>query len=165
MEERTIKIKVISLRLKDTFHLLWFLVLTSLISNLILRMTSPWLKCSCVCLLRGPLQMTPCVRFLQEPGFHRPLLLWIQKQEFGDRTEKATSCASQLVYDISVSSLHTRPLPAAGTNAHTLRRASNTLRIVSLVLSYGELICNIMFWLTYLCSVIEVFNIWFSSSR
>ncbi|TNN21786.1 hypothetical protein EYF80_068102 [Liparis tanakae] len=64
--------------------------------------------------------MTPCVRFLQEPGFHRPLLLWIQKQEFGDSTEKATSCASQLVYDISVSPLHTRPLPA---DTHTHRRS------------------------------------------
>lgn len=47
--------------------------------------------------LRGCLQMTPCVRFLQEPGFHRPVLLWIQKQELGERTEKATSCVSQLV--------------------------------------------------------------------
>lgn len=116
------------------FDLLWSHCWHSVISNLtnsnrlVLRITSPWLKWSCVCLLRGRLQMTPCVRFLHEPGFHRPLLLWIQKQEFGDRTEKATSCASQLVYDISVSSLHTRLLPAAGTHAHTLRGTSNTLK-------------------------------------
>lgn len=67
-----------------------------------------------LCLLRGRLQMTPCVRFLQEPGFHRPVLLWIQKQELMESTEETTSCPSQLVYSISVPSDHTKPLPVVG---------------------------------------------------
>ena len=52
--------------------------------------------CVCVCSLRGRLQMTPCVRFLQEPGFQMPVLLSIQKQLFAD-SMLSTSWASQLV--------------------------------------------------------------------
>lgn len=77
-------------------------------------------------LLRGRLQMTPCVRFLQEPGFQRPVLLWIQKQALGNSMLRLVPCTSQFVNFTSALSDHIR-LPPAGqhqekhtrTHAHT----------------------------------------------
>lgn len=79
---------------------------------------------------RGRLQMTPCVRFLQDPGFQSPVLLCTQKQLLAESMLRFPSCCSQLVYSTTELSGHCRLPPTYTTRGKLVELPTYRMKLI-----------------------------------
>lgn len=96
--------------------------------------------------------MTPCVRFLQDPGFQRPVLLCTQKQLLAESMLRFPSCCSQLVYSTTELSGHCRLPPTYTTRGKQRELPTYRMKLIPellLISSKCQILTQVKFCLQY----------------